>query len=636
MIRKVLVVTLAVLGIAVTSCKVEDEFDEPSSQKTVDNFVINNNTQELTSRIQKVNKLISIDNTSASATAANRTLKSATELPPVDLSKNYSFTLCAEVTSPLINGKQIQATHVSICPPYAIVSYNTQGSDYRGGVEVFNISNTSSPTIVSQALFPDADINAVDYYNGKIYIVGSAEPAPLKLTSAAFLEVLNTNSSGQIVSADTVISIGSYAGTDIRVTAENICVSSGSGTDGNGGVKVFDHKYKLLYEKQLDHARSIQVRDGEFFAMQSEPARINVFGASGFPLVNTFSLQGAMTPNSKSEIDVNEKYIYAALNEGGLRVINKTSGVLKQHIPRPATIPGGKDENFVTNSVSVYGDLVLTANGQAGISVGGIIPSKQDSIQSIGKFSFKDGESSNYVKQKDCIVFVATGIGGLKIIRMSIDDGLPENPIDTKPCSSLATEVYKLFPRGENNLDARPSFFASSAPQNVLVTQSTKVYVTFIDENFGYKNSFGYYAYPADNPPKSVSELQKYIVFPNVSKANLGGALKPGCTVQLRKSEFPPNTVIGFFITTKSWLGGSITDGLYTLYTNNEFNPFCFRQHALFVEKGCSDLVLTFEEVLQHISNKDYNDVIMVISDDTNPSTVNSRIKMDGYPKWPL
>ncbi|WP_320051815.1 DUF4114 domain-containing protein [uncultured Acetobacteroides sp.] len=630
MIRREFVVVLAVLGIAATSCKNDTEYVEPPIPKTISNFVVTNNAQELSSRIQRANTLIPIEDASTS------TLKSAIKLPSVDISKNYAFTLCAEVPSPLVDGMQIQATHVSINYPYAIVSYNTQGSDYRGGIEVFNVSNTSHPTIVSQALFPNADINAVDYYNGKIYLVGAAEPAPLKLTSAAFLEVLNTNGSGQIVSADTIISIGSYAGTDIRVTAENICVSSGSGTDGNGGVKVFDHKYKLLYEKPMDHARSIQVKDGKLFAMQSEPARITSFEASGLSLVNTFSLQGATTPNSKSEIDVNEKYIYAALNEGGLRVINKNSGVLKQHIPRPATIPGGKDENFVTNSVSVYGDLVLTANGQAGISVGGIIPSKQDSIQTIGRFSFKDGESSNYVEQKDSIIFVATGIGGLKIIHMSIDDGLPENPIDTKPCPSLATEIYKIFPRGENNIEARPSFFASNAPQNVLVTKSTKVYVTFIDENSGYKNSFGYYAYPADNPPKSVSELKKYIVFPNVSKVKLGGTLKPGCTVQLGKSEFPPNTVIGFFITTKSWLGGCITDGLYTLYTNNEFNPFYFRQHTLFVEKGCSDLVLTFEEVLQHISNKDYNDIIMVISDDTNPATANSRIKMDGYPEWPL
>lgn len=629
MIRRKFVVVLAVLGIAATSCKNDNEYVEPSIPRTISNFVVNNNIQELTSRIQKVNELISIEDASMS------TLKSAMELPPVDLSKNYAFTLRAEVPSPFVDGTQIQATHVSINYPYAIVSYNTQGSDYRGGVEVFNVSDVSNPTIVSQARFPNADINAVDYYNGKIYLVGAAEPSLLNLTSAAYLQVLDMDKNGNITGSDAIISIGSYAGTDIRVTPEYIYVSSGSGTDGMGGVKVFDHKYKLIYEKQMDHARSIQVKNGQLYTMQSEPARINVIGTDGFPLVNTFNLQGANTPNSKSEIDVNEKYLFAALNEGGLDVINRTNGELKQHIPRPATSPGGLDEDFVTNSVSIYGDLVLTANGQAGISIGGIIPDDQDNIHVIGQFSFNEG-STNYVEQKDNIIFVATGKGGLKILTVSIDDGLPEDPIDTKLCPTLLTEISNLFPEGKNNLIARPNFFAPSVPQNVLVTQSTKVYVTFVDENAGNKNTFGYYAYPADNPPKTIKDLKKHIVFPNISKKGKGGALTPGEMVQLGKSEFPANTVIGFYLISKGWLGGQTTHGHYTLYTTNEFNPCGLKQHTLFVENSCIDLVLTFEDVIQCTTpDNDFNDIILVISDDDNPTTVNSRIKMDGYPKWP-
>ena len=88
------------------------------------------------------------------------------------------------------------------------------------------------------------------------------------------------------------------------------------------------------------------------------------------PLIEKRILLAERTsPESKSEIAVSDEYIFAALNEGGLSILN-LDGSLKQSLPKPATPSGALDENHVTNSVSLNGDLVVIGNGESGIYVG--------------------------------------------------------------------------------------------------------------------------------------------------------------------------------------------------------------------------------------------------------------------------
>lgn len=55
---------------------------------------------------------------------------------------------------------------------------------------------------------------------------------------------------------------------------------------------------------------------------------------------------------------------------------------------------------------------------------------------------------------------------------------------------------------------------------NILITQPTEVFVTFISE-FGWnENLLGYYYYNMNNEPESSGDVTKTIIFPNVSKPN--------------------------------------------------------------------------------------------------------------------
>jgi hypothetical protein len=233
------------------------------------------------------------------------------------------------------------------------------------------------------------------------------------------------------------------------------------------------------------------------------------------------------------------------------------------------------------------------------------------------------------VQSKDSIVFVASGLGGLKILSIDIDNGIPDEIIPTEPCATLHESIKLMFPESQNAMNIHPYLFQENAGRNVITAEETNLYITFVWEGAGWKNTFGYYAYPVDNPPASIEELEKMVVFPNVSMVGEGGGLEPGDMVQLGTGPFPANTVIGFYLVAQGWANGQMVNGVYTHYTDIEFNPNGIQQHLLFIENGCQDLVLTFEDIRLPQGDKDYNDIILVIKD--NPDQLpNTRFNTEG------
>ncbi|NJK97174.1 MAG: DUF4114 domain-containing protein [Bacteroidales bacterium] len=172
----------------------------------------------------------------------------------------------------------------------------------------------------------------------------------------------------------------------------------------------------------------------------------------------------------------------------------------------------------------------------------------------------------------------------------------------------------------------------------MVLTKESEVYITFVDEGAGWKNSLGYYTYNLANPPKSIEELEKHILFQNVSQVNEGGGLNAGDMLQIGTGKFPANTVIGFYLIAQGWKNGYVDDGRYTHYTDVQFNPGYHQQHTLFIEKNCNDLVMTFEDIdmEDNISYKDYdyNDILFVISDNKDPNhqTANTAFDTSNLP----
>ena len=598
----------------------EDEFIE------IGNLLINSDPAQLAGRITYKNEIVPIVDTETTAL-----LKSTDDFPEIDLTKNYAFKLRAEVDPPVYQDNTLQATHVTINDDYAFVTYNTRGPKWLGGIEIFDVSDLENPVIISSAILVNTDVSSVDYADGKIYVVGATGDYEEKgFVSPAFMEVISLDATMAFEKVDTIIDISSYAGTDIKVAAGHIFATSGS----TGGLTIFDAGYTEAGTEEISDARSVDANSDHLYVLQGQEGRVNVFELSDATYTETYHVGGATIPESKSEIAVSDEYIFAALNEAGLSMLNLDGGI-KQSLPKPATPPGALDENHVTNSVSLIGDLVLIGNGESGIHVGGLIAEKEDSLWMLGAMEFGESQSANFVESKDSVIFVATGLGGLKILAISIDEGVPDDVEPTDPCETLMANISELFPERVDVRNVHDDLFSDTAHLNILVTEETPVFVSFIDEGAGWRNTFGYYTYPEDNPPQSIEDLEKHIVFPNVSKVGEGGGLDFGDRVQLGEGSFPAGTVIGFYLVAQGWKNGLTVDGIYIQYTDKQFNIDQAQQSTLFLSSDCDDIVLTFEDIQVNSStcDHDFNDIILTIKDTKDMGMPNTRLDLSGLPR---
>ena len=208
---------------------------------------------------------------------------------------------------------------------------------------------------------------------------------------------------------------------------------------------------------------------------------------------------------------------------------------------------------------------------------------------------------------------------GFSVVNFSCKDEevfteTPEKPSDIFPitlCPTLIKNVTGLFPESQNNRDKYSQIFADASQQQIVLTKDTEVYVTFVTEGAAMGNVLGYYIYNNNSTPGSPDEIQKELIFPNIDNT----VLTPGDTRQLGSSSLKAGTVIGFFLI----VAGYRNDGVYfkrpTSYTNQNWNTDQAKQHVLFRENECGSIVVGFEDKNSATADKDYNDVIFMVSD---------------------
>ncbi|MEI9917451.1 MAG: DUF4114 domain-containing protein [Bacteroidota bacterium] len=203
---------------------------------------------------------------------------------------------------------------------------------------------------------------------------------------------------------------------------------------------------------------------------------------------------------------------------------------------------------------------------------------------------------------------------------------VPKDIIESVPCPTLYTRILELFPEHRKATDE--VLFADSVEKRVILKQQSDVYVTFIYEGAGYRNTFGWYSYNVLSPPSSAESLVLTPIFPNVSNnvLNSGDKIKIG--------NFPAGTVVGFFLIVDGWQNDHIDFARQKVYTDINLNPNGEQQHILFEEKTCGDIVLAFEDVsLDGTSDKDYNDILFTVSDN-NSQKVNTAFDITNIVKW--
>ncbi len=602
---------LIILAVLAGSC---DWFNNRQDDARI---LINNNPGELSARVEIKDEIMGLNGVNG------RTFE---KVNVVD-SSDFVLVLRAEVDAPVYNGKTLRATHVTIDNDKAYVTYNREGEEYLGGIDVFDVSDVRNPQLISQAIIVDTDVSSVDHKDGVLYLAEAVSTyLNPSLTTPAVLEKMILD--GGLLSNNTSkLDLSSYVATDVKIGDEKLYVTTGS----TGSLFVIDPDSLVIDTSYLAaDARSISINDEQVALLSGSPFVLNIFDQASGGFLNTYSVGGLTIPESKSEITLDGDYAYIAMNDEGLKVIDITTGMVVDQMDRPVTVPGGDDIDYVTNSVSINEELILIANGASGVWVG----KKYDgeAIDIYGSMEFQS--STNFVEAENDVIFVATGFGGFKILEvqrynpeegdyLNLGDwdsnGLPdylEPEIDTVDTSFL-NDVDEALPEYSSAPNDHPEYFDSTTT-NVEMTEEADLYVTFIMEGAGWTNSLGFYTFDPANPPTSSEDLTDMtIIFPNVSQQGSGGSLLSGHTVHLGK--FPAGTAVGFFLVSKGWHYGTMTDGIYTHYSNYAFNtdadPQLLQHNVLLNDSTRTQLILAFEDTDRESSScdEDFNDAVFTV-----------------------
>lgn len=195
----------------------------------------------------------------------------------------------------------------------------------------------------------------------------------------------------------------------------------------------------------------------------------------------------------------------------------------------------------------------------------------------------------------------------------------PKKIVPTGPRAEIYEKIMAQFPEGVDIKTSQQALFDAGAQKRVILTAESAIYVTFISEGASFPNSFGFYTYNINDTPASAEEIDVQILFPHVNKQ----VLDQGDRLQLGEGTFPAGTVVGFFLIIRGWEHGTINYDRETFYTDSALNPDQQQQHVLFKQKDLGDIVLTFEDQLtSSVSDKDYNDIIFLVSDNTEEAPV--------------
>lgn len=175
--------------------------------------------------------------------------------------------------------------------------------------------------------------------------------------------------------------------------------------------------------------------------------------------------------------------------------------------------------------------------------------------------------------------------------------------------------INNALPEAEIN----EAFLTDDTGSTISLTEDAEVFVTFIHEGAGYKNSFGYFVFDPNNPPQTAAEVSEIIVFPNLSYPHLTNGHR------LSLGVFPANTHIGFFIAANGfWFDTGVKPTQVPYYyslqnLNPEADP-SLRQHlVLLYDEEVSEVILGFEDLPRTWGDNDFNDAVFSVK--TTPET---------------
>jgi outer membrane protein assembly factor BamB len=223
------------------------------------------------------------------------------------------------------------------------------------------------------------------------------------------------------------VPLTSFAGTSLMATDDEVYVTSGD----DGHVTAYDEDDMTLRgQYALDDARWVawDEPNNRVVVLQGTPGRLAVFQEGSFPsgsmtLLNTWSVPGVDVPESKNTVEVAGGKAYVAAGPAGVQVVCLSTGAVIGSVPVPSAAALGLDPSVVvSNAVTVDNDLMFISNGEAGVyaAVGSRDFDSSScspiTITVLGRLRFDDLESVNHVAYRGGHLYIAAGLGGVKVV----------------------------------------------------------------------------------------------------------------------------------------------------------------------------------------------------------------------------
>ena len=419
-----------------TFCTSNDDSNNDNQAK--DNAIeINNDITSLSKRLDYTNSgVLSI--TGLSAGKFSKSAESSTNsLPLVQI---------AEVNPPTdSNGKTLQANHVAVNGNYAYVAYTMSGEVYSGAIDVIDVTDPYKPKLITSALIANTDITSLTYSNGSL-IIGAATDIDKNaaLTNPSIVITMQL-SSGMLTDKYTITNLEGKVTTDVASNSNYYFYTTGYLVSL---LKINSSTKSVTEKATLEDLRSMAI-SGDKIVTLSGTKGVNIYNESTLALQKSFTTSTDVS-GAKRTMDLDGTKLLVSEGYNGLGVYDINSGSKLQSIP--LAVAG---EENVTNAVSVNDGYAFVANGAAGLNV----YKTGSQLNLLGTVNIVG--SSNYVKSSGDFIYVASGKGGLKIIKME------------KPNTVFAgCSDYGVYNQGQNlilNSNEIKSYSGSTAISSAMV-----------------------------------------------------------------------------------------------------------------------------------------------------------------------
>ncbi len=336
------------------------------------------------------------------------------------------FTLQVNIDAPVVSSLTLPASHMVFRGTRAYVSYAPAGETLVGAVDVFDISTPWKPTLISSARFSDAKITTMAIDGDRLYL-GTVTSNEKYANAPAVMEAVVLDDNGRLTSRSYRVSVPSNVITGIASADDEIWITSGTNEKQPGGLTVLDEEdFEVEMRDTFADARAVSVNGGVVTVLVGSGAKMRLYDADARRFIREFAIGGLTAAGHKATIANVANWAFVAAGDSGvvftrIRQNGSVTGTKLMSWGSPAGLLGVAAEDAVTNAVAVSGSYAYAANGGAGIWVArgnwsSTAQNNTPTITPIGRLDLP-GVSSNMVGVYGGSLFVAAGMGGLKVLQ---------------------------------------------------------------------------------------------------------------------------------------------------------------------------------------------------------------------------